>query len=323
MVGTRGHNGVSFILVDATDAFRYVDALRHVPEISVDGIVDKDPERRANLSQLLGAKAQKSCLQEMLDGNPSCDGVIVGNHDETSVENARMAIHNGMNVLLSLPRMSKSFEVKTLAEEAKAAQVCLMVSNTLRFVPSQQVLKARLDKGDLGVLGLVRAHRWIGKINNKNGPQCHMLSVPYLDLSNWLFDDVPQLIYARAIGSGYVQIHLGFVEGGMAIIDVSDDLPTGDGYQSVTVIGSNGAGYADDHHNRNLVFGGGTASAREVSEGNHDLVAEFKEFSAAIATKRAPSVTGFDAVKALQLAEAVASSVDSGMVLKRKGDRYE
>ena len=147
--------------------------------------------------------------------------------------------------------------------------------------------------------------------------------MPYLDLANWLFGAPPDRVYARAAEPGYLQVHLGFSGGGMALIDVSDDLPPGDGYRSVTVIGSDGAGYADDHRNRNLVFGGGDAAARDPGEGNLELVAELEEFVSASSGGRAPQVAGADAAAALQVAAAATTSAATGAVLQRKGDRYE
>ena len=65
---------------------------------------------------------------------------------------------------------------------------------------------------------------------------------------------------------GYVQVHLGFAHGGMALIGVANTLPPGDGYRSLTLIGSSGAAYADDHHQTQLLYRGGLPSAARTSE---------------------------------------------------------
>ena len=44
----------------------------------------------------------------------------------------------------------------------------------------------------------------------------------------------------------------------MALIDCAQTLPQGDGYFSLSLIGSTGAAYADSHHNRQLLYGGGS-----------------------------------------------------------------
>ncbi len=316
------------ILVGAAAAARHADALRRLPQIRVVAVADADATARRGAAELLGASHQAAGLGELLAGGTECDGVLLDGPPDARLAAARTALQHGKHVLLALPAASAAEEVRGLADEFSAAGVCLMVGGTLRFVPSQWVLKQRLEAGAFGTLGLLRAHRWRGGDDAagaalSTADRCRALSVPYLDLANWLFGAPPDRVYARAAEPGYLQIHLGFSGGGMALIDVSDDLPPGDGYRSVTVIGSAGAGYADDHRNRNLVFGGGDAAARDPGEGSLELVAELEEFVAASSGGRAPQVAGADAAAALQVAAAAASSAATRAVLQRKGDRYE
>ena len=316
------------ILVGAAAAARYADALRRLPQVRVVAVADTDESERLRAAELLGASHHAAAPGELLAGGTECDGVLVEGAPDARLAAARTALQHGKHALLALPAASTAADVSGLTAEFSAAGTCLMVGGTLRFLPSQRVLKQRLETGTLGTLGLLRAHRWRGGGNAAGAgltaaDRCRALSVPYLDLANWLFEAPPDRVYARAAEPGYLQVHLGFSGGGMALIDVSDDLPPGDGYRSVTVIGSDGAGYADDHRNRNLVFGGGDAAARDPGEGNLELVAELEEFVAASSGGRAPQVAGADAAAALQVAAAAVSSAATGAVLQRKGDRYE
>ena len=316
------------ILVGAGAAARHADALRRLPQVRVVAVADEDEAVRRSAAELLGASHQAAGLDDLLADGTECDGVLLDGPPDARLAAARTALQHGKHVLLALPEGSAAEEVRGLGAEFSAAGVCLMIGGTLRFLPSQRVLKQRLEAGALGTLGLLRAHRWNGSgaaldAGLAAADRCRALSVPYLDLANWMFGTAPDRVYARAAEPGYLQVHLGFSGGGMALIDVSDDLPPGDGYRSVTVIGSDGAGYADDHRNRNLVFGGGDASARDPGEGNLDLAAELEEFVAASSGGCAPQVTGADAAAALQVAAAAASSAATGAVLQRKGDRYE
>lgn len=318
-----------YALVGAGHAERYADALRRLPQVRVAAVVDADEAARRRAAELLGADRHAAGLDEVLAGGGACDGVLVHGAPGARPEHARCALQHGKPVLLALPARSGAAQMSALADEFDAAGVRLMVSGTLRYLPAQQALKQRLDSGALGALGLLRAHAWRGGAaaaaadDPTPADRCRALSVPYLDLANWLFGALPDSVYARAAAPGYVQIHLGFRAGGMALIDLSDDLPPGDGYRSVTVIGSAGAGYADDHHNRNLVFGGGAAAARAPGEGNLELAAELEEFAGADAGRRAPAVSGAAAAAALQVAAAAAESAAGGAVLERKGERYE
>ena len=313
-----------YALIGAGAAERYADALLRLPEACIAAVVDVDGSQRGEAARRLGAGLQAATVAELLAAHPDCcSGVLVHGAADARLDDAAVAARHGKHVLLELPPAAAADALAALGDECAAAGVCLMIGGTLRFLPSQQVLKQRLDSGKLGELGLLRAHRWHAGVGTGAAPAWQALAAPYLDLANWLFDDRPERVWARTAGPGYAQIHLGFRAGGMALIDVSADLPPGDGYQSVSVIGSTGAGYADDHHNRALLFGGGDPAARNPGEGNHDLAGELAEFTAASAARRTAQVTAADAGAALLVAEAAAASAAGGTVLERRGNRYE
>ena len=109
----------------------------------------------------------------------------------------------------------------------------------------------------------------------------------------------------------------------MALIDCACTLPPGDAYSSLSLIGSAGAAYADDHHNMQLQFGGARPAALLTREGDGYLVALLQEFVMALGEKREPSVPGAVGLTALQVAEAAAESLATGQALRRTGERYE
>ena len=230
-----------YALVGAESADRYADALLRLPEACVAAVVDADGGRRGPAARRLGAGLQAATVAELLAAHPDCcSGVLVHGAADARLDDAAAAARHGKHVLLELPPAAGADGLAALGDECAAAGVCLMIGGTLRFLPSQQVLKQRLDSGKLGELGLLRAHRWHAAAGTGTGaaPAWQALAAPYLDLANWLFDDRPERVWARTAGPGYAQIHLGFRAGGMALIDVSAGLPPGDGYQSVSVIGS-------------------------------------------------------------------------------------
>ena len=147
-------------------------------------------------------------------------------------------------------------------------------------------------------------------------------------LVQWLFEERPDRIYARrsAHGSGsYVQVHLGFPAGGMALIDCASTLRAGRGYYSLSVIGASGAAYADDHHNTHLVFRGDDPRAL-ISASNQEgawIARQLEEFLRAIRDHRAPAVTGADGQAAIELAEAVEASISKSRPLRWTGEYYE
>ena len=129
-----------------------------------------------------------------------------------------------------------------------------------RFAPDVLAIRDGLDAGNLGAPGLMRMHLW----TPRSGSPSDMAKVGAVDLALWLFEQEPDSIYGitRAEGSTSCSlIHLGFPAGGMAVLDFTDSLPDGEDYRSLSLIGSRGAAYADDHRNRNLFFDGDSPKA--------------------------------------------------------------
>src|SRR5207302_1941129 len=75
--------------------------------------------------------------------------------------------------------------------------------------------------------------------------------------------------------------------GGMALIDYTDLLPPGDGYQSLSVIAASGAAYADDHQNMQLVYRGGAPQAVRPDETTRQRTAILQDFVDAMSADRA------------------------------------
>jgi predicted dehydrogenase len=215
-------------------------------------------------------------------------------------------------------------------EKCRAANVRLMVGHSQRFLPAVATIKSVLDSGVLGAPGLLRIHHWESSDSN-NRLARHRVSSE-MDLAIWLFSELPSQIYALVRGpvatavesSDYLQVHLGFLEGGMALIDFAATLPHGGaGYYSISMIGSTGATYGDDHHNMQLLYGAGEPTALKTAQGCGHLLAQLQEFVDSIAQNRDPAITGADGRLAIQVAQAIDLSISSGRAVHRDGERYE
>ena len=175
---------------------------------------------------------------EVVSINENPDGIVTDNADIQS---------DGKPVLLygSSPIEGKPFIVPALPK---------------RFSPEVIALRESLGAGNLGKLGLLRMHLWNQKESGGVQEMVHAI-----DLALWFFGANPEHIHGTASAENEVKcslIHLGFECGGMALLDFTNSLPTGDNYESLCLIGSKGAAYADDHRNRNLFFSGGAPDAK-------------------------------------------------------------
>jgi len=198
------------------------------------------------------------------------------------------------------------------------ADTLLMPAHAWRFLPAIQAVKRSLDAGKLGDPGLLRIHRWLPP-----GAPPESLTeriLPDADLACWMFDGAPEKVWTLQTPSNpdYIQFHLGFANGGMAMIDIACSLPAGGDYFSLSIIGAPGAAYADDHHNMNLLYSGGQPSALRASQGRADLAGQLQEFVDAIGEQRPAAVTLEDATRTIAVTEQIIESANSSQVIERK-----
>jgi predicted dehydrogenase len=274
---------------------------------------------KALMPRIVGAEvtAVVSSAEEMVTNHVTqCDAaILVGGAAPGECE---MLVTAGKHLLVPLDSPLDSTAVQGLLAQCSEQGTCLMVAGTDRLEPSLEATQESLVAGELGDPGLVRIHRWSPQGNSS-------LAAPGilrdLDLVLNVFQSLPQEVYAVArsvLGDSerdYLQVHLGFHGGGMAVIDRSGTLPPGDGYFSFSVIGSAGAAYADDHRNKQLVYRGEHPSA--IGTGSADLgwVGQLQEFCDAIRQQREPVVTGSDWLAVMRVSEAVMHSIESGEVV--------
>ena len=153
------------------------------------------------------------------------------------------------------------------------------------------------------------------------------LIIREIDVACWLFDALPDFVYAKALSDNTpqrgLQLHLGFPGGGMALIDCTRTLPVGsDPYYSLTLIGSTGAAYADDHHNTNLLLRGDVVGLN-VGQGRDYFALQLQEFVDAVRHDRSPSGTGEDGKCAIAVTHAAIDSLESHRAGRLVGNRYE
>jgi predicted dehydrogenase len=184
-----------------------------------------------------------------------------------------------------------------------------------RFLPSVVAVQESLSTGKLGAPGLVRIHHWQAQAAG----DVRWAALAQLDLACWLVDQPAIMVFAQGRRAGpeatppdYVQVHLGFADDRMAQIDCATSLAAGDDYYSLSVIGATGAAYADDHHNMQLLVGGGQPRALRTSQGDRALLATLQEFIDARSQSRPPSCGAAEWKRAQAIWVAVEQSLTSG-----------
>lgn len=217
----------------------------------------------------------------------------------------------GAHVLLVAAPVPAVATILRLCDLAQQRGRDFAVVNPDRYLPSRRLLRAQLD-AHLGAPGLLRLHRW--------GPAAFDV-LRDLDLVLWLMGQLPERVYAlkRNASGQYLQIHLGFPGGGMALLDLTDRLPPGDGYLSLSVIAAHGAAYADDHQNVQLAYRGGTPVALRTDEGDGHLAALTQEFLDAVRAGQSVPTREAEWRAAHAVADAVRRSLSAGNAVALEG----
>jgi len=302
-------------------------ALARLRDACMKAVVHHEENTRRDLCQVFGISRSAASWDELIKAHSAefDAALIYGSLDERA-DTARHAAAAGKHVFLISPMARSAPEAEEIVAACRSAGVRLMIGETARFRPSIAAVKLALDSRKLGDPALLRVHSWEPRRTGANeaSPTPAQLSgdviwsrtVQQLDLTVWMFRGLPTEIFVlgrnaesdAAPTPEYLQIHLGFPNGGMALISLAQALPAGDGYDSLSLVGSTGAAYADDQYQTQVVYRGGTPAALKTGEGIMAVTSQLREFIDAIAANREPSVTGADGKVALQLTEAARRS---------------
>jgi predicted dehydrogenase len=245
----------------------------------------------------------------------SCTAAAFLDPTELATERAQRCLDSGQHVLLLAGPWLSEGALGRLSSAARNAGTRFAVLSPERFLPSRQLIREQLDSGRLGVPGLVRIHRWAHSASSVGEMPVPLLLD--LDTAIWLMNETPDRVYAlEAPQSGLIgrpiQLHLGFSGGGMALIDFADQPPGRESYQSLSVIGSSGAAYADDHQNMQLLYSrAGPPQALQVNERRAALVALVQSFVTDLLEQKTESIDGASWMRVLEIARAARGSVAS------------
>jgi predicted dehydrogenase len=273
-------------------------------------------------SRLRGAAIEPCADAARFRGPPEgYDAVLLAGTGFLEQADVERLLSAGAHVLLVADSCPPLDVIEALSGTAQAAGVRLEVVNPDRYLPSRQFVRRQLP-GTLGEPGLVRLHRWepavAGQPTDRTGLPDPLLRD--LDLTLWLTGRRPECVYAVEQTSGdsgiptgrYVQVHLGFPGGGMALLDYDGRLPPGDSYQSLAVIAASGAAYADDHQNVQLVYRGGHPQAVRTEERSGQLAALAQDFIDALRAGRDLAAGAAAWRDVFAVADAVGRSLASG-----------
>jgi predicted dehydrogenase len=260
---------------------------------------------QSSLGRVLGGARASASLADLLsDPQNNVDALVIHAPPDVLPDLVKTAAQSDKPMLVGPLLANTSGALRAISEASN--QGSLMPATPWRFIPAIQAVKASIDTGKLGEIGLIRIHRWNARATEGSYGIPSRI-IPDIDIATWFFGSQPHKLVAQKspLADQYIQIHLHFENGGMVVIDETSALPNGGDYFSLTVIGGTGAAYADDHRNMNLIVDGVYPHAIRTGQGAVHLAQQLQKFIDTCGGTLQPAVTTQDLLKVLQVSDAV------------------
>lgn len=300
-----------------------------LPEAELAAVADPNSRQAGRVARQYGVKAYPDYRAMLAEARPQAVSVAVPTtlHEEA----VSAALEAGAHVLVEKPIAATLESARRLIELARSKDRQLMVGHIARFNPAMQVLKEKLEAGDLGRIFQIVCRR-VGPFPARIRDVGVVVDLaPHdLDIMRYLTGKSPLRVFAeteRRIHTEHEDLVLGllrFPDGITGSLEINWLTPAKE--REVLVLGERGMFRMDDltqdlYFYENAQVGGSSWQTmqvlRGVSEGQmvrfafqrfEPLKAELEAFLKAIRENCPVPVSGQDGLEALRLALALVES---------------
>jgi UDP-N-acetylglucosamine 3-dehydrogenase len=281
------------------------------------GVCDLDPSKAREIGEKYNVEWYTR--DEDLIARNDIDAVCVCTPTVTHADIALKLIARGKHVLIEKPIAETVGQAQQIVDAAEREGVFTMTGFIERFNPGFRRLKEMVVREEIGTAVLAFARRvgsWpvrVGDVGVLKDAAIHDI-----DIARHLYDDDPAILFARA-GSlrhtfeDFIQITMGFE--GIKTAFVEANWLTPHKIRTLTVTGSDAIAILD-YLTQEIVLEDKEKTLKVKHEWEEPLKNELEHFATCIHTKKAPAVTGFDGLRALQIAEAATQSAHTGKAIQ-------
>jgi UDP-N-acetylglucosamine 3-dehydrogenase len=313
----------------------HLEAYANMPEVEVVGVADARPEIAAAGATVVGARAYPSYEELVAEEDVEVVDVCLPTtyHRELALGAAR----EGQHVILEKPIARTLEDAGAILEAFTGTEHRLFVGHVVRFFPEYVRIKATVDAGDLGTVGVARTSRrspfltgwrdWYADWRMSGGILLDLM-IHDFDFLRWILGEVER-VYARGVLGreynrlDYALVTLRFEGGAIAHVEGQWGYPGPFNY-SVEVAGSRALVTADSTDSPALQLLGGESGVGEspdVTTGKSPFQTELEHFVHCIATGEEPVVQPNDAYEALRIGLAATESILTGESVTLGGSR--
>ena len=185
-------------------------------------ICDTNPQRSREYGEKYSVNHYDS-LEKLLDSE-KFDAAFVVTPTSTHTEIATKLLEVKKHVFVEKPMTYKSEDGKKLARLAEKNKVILTCGYIERFNPAVDIVKKIVNEKKFGELVMLEFHRENRiPVHVKDVGIIYDTSVHDIDTANWLFEDMPHVVFARAgkikhEHEDFASIMLGYKDDKVAII---------------------------------------------------------------------------------------------------------
>ena len=254
-------------------------------------------------------------LDELL-ASEEFDGAFVVTPTSTHTEIAKKLLEAKKHVFVEKPMTYKSEDGDRLAKLAEKNKVILTCGYIERFNPAVDVVKKIVKEKKFGELVMLEFHRENRMpLHIKDVGIIYDTSVHDIDTANWLFDDMPNVVFARAgkikhEREDFASIMLGYKNDKVAII--SSNWITPKRVRKFNAVCTD-AIISSDFITQEIIVEKSENSETIQNEKQEPLLLEIQSFLGAIEGKNELIVKSQQAVNVTKIAEAALLSSQKGI----------
>ncbi len=304
----------------------HLNAYAGIPEVEVVGVADARLDAAMAGAKLVGARPYAS--YEELVAAEDIEVVDVCLPTAFHKDLALRAAGEGRHVILEKPIARSIEDAQEILEAFSGDGPRLFVGHVVRFFPEYARIKAMVEAGDVGTVGVARTSRrspflrgwndWYADWRQSGGVLVDLV-IHDFDFLRWCFGEVER-VYARGVmGREYNRLDyalttLRFAGGPIAHVEGHWGFPAPFEY-AIEVAGSKGFVTANSTEAAPLKLlqdAGSVGEAPDVAVGTNPYRAELEHFVRCVKTGEEPVVDGKDAREALRVSLAAIESIRTG-----------
>ena len=277
-------------------------------------VCDADSQKSKEYGEKYSVNYYES-LDELLTSE-EFDGAFVVTPTSTHSEITKKLLEAKKHVFVEKPMTYKSEDGDRLAKLAEKNKVILTCGYIERFNPAVDVVKKIVKEKKFGELVMLEFHRENRMpLHIKDVGIIYDTSVHDIDTANWLFDDMPQVVFARAgrikhEHEDFASIMLGYKNDKVAII--SSNWITPKRVRKFNAVCTD-AIISSDFITQEIIVEKSENSETIQNEKQEPLLLEIQSFLGAIEGKNELIVKSQQAVNVTKIAEAALLSSQKGI----------